>query len=499
MPAETTLRAAIYARQSIDVEQGIQQQVAACDAEAKRRGMAVVENYRDNDVSGTKERGPQTAWAQMLRDFDAGLFDVLVVNDVDRLTRRLADVLEVRPPRRAMRVVVVRGGIDTADPTGDFVFTQFVLLAEREVRVKTQRAAAYAVERRKIGHPHPGATAYGYRWVPARERDAAGTRFAIVPKEANVVRRIFAEFKAGGNLGQIARDLREEGVSTRKGGKWHTSTIRRILLNPIYAALLPAPQPSGQHSVNYADIETCVPGAWDPIVSVDEVVLARAALLSRKPQHNGTARKWLLSGLAVCSECRAPVRSARGEAHPTTRKDGGRAKSRRYHAYRCTNGHFMRNGDLIDELAAKVAIGRISADDAADLLAPNESSDDIVALRTHIQALEERQASIANLIASGKMQPTAANNALDTLKDEISQTTIRIAEATANDPLADVVGLDDAWRWWDEATLNRRRALIEALMTVVIHPIGKGRRATTIDQVAQTVSIEWKDPSKHRS
>ena len=124
MPKETVsdqLKVAIYARQSVHEEQGIRQQLDDCSREAGYRGWQVVGTYPDDATSGSKERGPGTNWTRMLKDFDEGLFAAVLVNDVDRLTRNLTDVLEVRPPKRDMRVLTVRGGIDTDDPTGDFL------------------------------------------------------------------------------------------------------------------------------------------------------------------------------------------------------------------------------------------------------------------------------------------------------------------------------------------------------------------------------------------
>lgn len=234
-------RVAVYARQSVPEDQGISQQLADCRAEAERRGWPVVlEDFSDNDTSGSKERGPKTDWAKMLRAFDDGLFDTLIVTETSRLTRSLTDVLKVRPPARDMRIIVIRQGIDTA--INDFQLKLLILVAEEEVRDKTIRDARYARDRRIAGHPSPGKAPHGYTWVAAPNRDARGTRYEIDEDEAQDVRRIFKEFLAGAPLGQIARDLNDAGRRTRKGAAWRSPTIRRILMNPLYAALLPPVQ-----------------------------------------------------------------------------------------------------------------------------------------------------------------------------------------------------------------------------------------------------------------
>ncbi|MGO1225823.1 recombinase family protein [Brachybacterium paraconglomeratum] len=486
-------RVALYARQSEEEDQGIGQQLADGRAEVGRRGWRVVLEYQDNDVSGSKVRGPKTDWAKMLDAFDADEFDVLLVTASDRLTRSLPDVLDVRPPRRDIRVVTIREGVDT--DVDDFMLKQLVLLAEREVKVKAERAARYARERRAMGHPSPGKAPHGYRWVPAANRDAKGTRYEIAEDEAQDVRVIFKEFLSGAPLGQIARDLNSAGRKTRKGARWHTSTVRRILMNPLYSALLPPSQGSQPHDLAIIDLSTCTSGAWEALIERDHLVAARDKLVGVKPNHQGTARKWLLSGLAICAVCRQPVRSARGATHPTPRKDGsGSAPSQRYHTYRCVNGHIMRRGEIIDDFVSEVCITRLSKPDTLDLLAPKPDVVDIRVLHSRRIALGGRRKSVLKQLASGRATEADAEEALDDLADQLRTVDAEIARAVATDPLAELVGIKDARAWWhdEERTLARRRSVVEALMTVIIHPVGPGRRITTFDAAADTVEIGWK-------
>lgn len=494
------LRIAIYARQSVEEPQGISQQLEDCRVEAHRQGWVVADEYADDDVSGSKARGAKTQWSRMLADFDRGMFDAVLGNDVDRLTRSLADVLELRPPKRDVRVLTVRGGIDTADD--DTSLKILVVMAEREVRLKTRRAQRYAVERRKNGHPAAGHTAYGYRWVRASDRDAAGTRFRIDEDEAVIVRRIFDEFLAaadGAKLAQIARDLNDDGLRTRQGTRWHTPTIRRILINPHYAALLPPVQPERQNDMAKVDLAACTPGAWQSIVSEEQLVAAHAVLVGRAPKHQGTARSHLLSGIPTCGVCGGPVRSCRARTHPSRRKDGEVAASKHHAAYRCIEGHFVRRADHIDEFVGEVVIDRLSCSDTADLVQPADDGPDIGVLNALRAELRERDASIASLIARGKMSPDAAEEALDELANELGRVEAQISDAIARDPLADIASSDDAWAWWANATLGRRRAVIERLMDVVIHPVGSGSRPgrhkelrARLDALAETIEIHWK-------
>lgn len=492
----TPLRAAVYARQSEDVDQGIHQQLDDCREEARRRDWTVVAQYADNDVSGSKQRGETTDWHKMLRAYDDGAFDALIVTESSRLTRRIVDVLDVVPPRRDIRVIAIRESVDTL--YDDTFLKISVVFAEREVRQKAARARRYALERRKAGHPTSGRTPYGYHWVHAPDRDAQGTRFRIDDSEAQIIRRVFDEFLAGATLGQIASDLNADGFRTRKGARWHSPTIRRLLINPHLAALLPPVQPEGQNDMAKIDISECTPGAWPAIVEVEKLLAARGRLIGVKPVHSGTARKWLLSGLAVCGVCGGPVRSARAATHPSPRVDGSGKAPTKYHAvYRCVAGHFVRKGEMIDEFIKEVCIERLSRPDARDLLTQKNEGPDLGVLSTRRAELQSRDETLTTLFVKGRISKAALDTGLDELSLELRDVNEQIAALVHADPLADALSGGDARSWWESetTTLARRRAVVETLMTVIIHRVGTGRRVTSLEAAAETITIEWKQPT----
>jgi DNA invertase Pin-like site-specific DNA recombinase len=467
----------------VKVDEGIEQQVHHCRVVAEQvHHWHVVATYTDNDVSASSERGAATAWARMLADFEAGRFDVLMCTEVPRLLRRIVDVVELR--QRGVRIVTARDGIDTSTPMGNTILTILVALAEAEIETKKARNVPFVQSRRAAGHPWPGLTPYGYRWVPDIDRDDRGTRWAVVPAEADVVRRMTREYLAGASIQQIAKDLNADGSHTRRGAKWGASTVRRMLLSPFTAGLLPPRQPAAAFDPLAVDIAACVPGAWDAIVTADEYLAARSRIEQNPATNNGdTARKWLLSGLAECGVCHQPIVSAR------VRTSAGVSQG-----YRChdkNGGHFQRRADVIDEFVTAVAIVRLSRPDAIDLLKPQDDGPDLAVLHAHRDALQDRDAAIAGLIASGKMTPKAAEQALDTLAAELRAISEQIAAAVNVDPLADAVTSGDVAAWWEGATLARRRTVIEALFTPVINRVGPGKRVT-LDNVSETLRFEWR-------
>lgn len=472
-------------RQSVREDQGIAQQIAECERHAEAEKWRVVDVYRDNFTSATKERGPGTAWARMLADIDAGRIDTVLVVAVDRLMRRLVDVLEVHPPRRNVRVVVVRGGIDTSDPSGmgGFILGLFVLVADQEIRRKEARAIPYRAARHEAGHPSPGLVPFGYTWVPALQRDERGTRYAVVPAEAEILRFMSAELLGGASLGGIVRELNERGMTTREGVAWTTTTARRALISPFPAALLPAPMPEGErYSAAKLDMTKCTPGAWDAILTADEVLAARHKLLdpSRRNHDGHTRAKWLLAGVGRCGKCKGPLRSCMTKTTATSVR-----------GYRCTAGCFQRPAAPIEAYIGEAVVGVLSAPGV--LQHEPDDEHDIGKLRGRQRVLRGEREEAEALYRDDEISATTLRVKTGRIDAALAEIDAALAAALAVDPVAEIVTSGDVRGMWEGMTTERRRAVLGALVHhVEVLPVGKGRRIVTVEQTEGTVVMGWK-------
>src|SRR5699024_9496570 len=116
-----TVRAAAYMRISQDRTGdgwAIDTQRRKIGDLAKLRGWRVVAEYEDSSVSASKPRGAGTDWARMLKDADAGRFDIVVAVDIDRLLRSTKDLNTLID--HGLQVVTVDGEIDLATADGEF-------------------------------------------------------------------------------------------------------------------------------------------------------------------------------------------------------------------------------------------------------------------------------------------------------------------------------------------------------------------------------------------
>jgi site-specific DNA recombinase len=264
-----TLRAAIYARQSIANEEGIGRQVARATQIVEARGWdLMLPPYEDNDTSASKARGGDTAWARMLEDARRGRFDVVVAVDMDRLLRSITDLSAL--VETGVAVLTVNGEIDLTTADGKFRATMLAAIAEFETRRKGERHLRANAARVAEGKPVPGKRRYGYEPNNIDPREP----------EAQDVRDLYEAFNAGASI---------RSLSIARG--WRTVRVRETLQNPSYKGWVVH---KGQSA----------PGVIVPLVSADvwEEAQVRLADPTRKTT-TGPTPKHLASGIATCGVC----------------------------------------------------------------------------------------------------------------------------------------------------------------------------------------------------
>jgi site-specific DNA recombinase len=500
---------AIYARQSVKVDEGIEQQIKACREFAKDRNWIVVDTFEDNQTSGSQERDERTNWSRLLKAVDAGKVDTVLAVAVDRITRRSRDAIELSD--RHARVVTVRDGMDSATASGRQMMMILVAIAEGEVARKSERAVPYRDERLARGIPTAGRVPYGYIWVAKSTRDARRAtgdekwerRYDVHPEESKVIELLFALAmnQAQAGRGVVLRELAatlNRGPAMRpvgdsqKGGIWRSTTIRRILLSPFYAALLPRLTEKGTpYRAEDVDLDDCIKGMWDRLVDPNILRVVRHSLLNSARRTNGgeTARKWLLGGLARCgAEIVEPssdglVRSVCGEPLRTGASNEG------HRTLRCPAGHLARRAEVIDHYVERVILERLSAPDAASMIQPSPEVN-VDGLRARQAVLETTKAEAVRGVTKGLYTLDSIEADLRLLNVDLGMVADQLSSAMSADPIADIAASDDVAAYWADLSLSRRRAILDSLLRVVVLPVGKGSKITS-HNVAQRVHLAW--------
>src|SRR2546423_8439059 len=183
-PAAPALRAAIYARVSSEEQregQTIDSQVAELERFAGEKGWVLAGIYKDEGWSGALLSRP--ALDRLRDDAARKRFDLVLLNDVDRLARDVAHLGIVKRDleRSGLRVVFRKLPSDES-PTynlmvnvlGSFAEFEHVMIADR-----TRRGRRHKVE---VRQQFLGTLAsYGYRYVPKDRASGKDGYLAVVP------------------------------------------------------------------------------------------------------------------------------------------------------------------------------------------------------------------------------------------------------------------------------------------------------------------------------
>ena len=112
------MRVALYARYSSDNQKAasITDQYRNCETYAQRQdGWVVTHRYEDRAISGSQNESGRPGYKQMLAEAQARFFDILLVDDLSRLTRDEAELINTRKRLVfwGIRFIAISDGFDT--------------------------------------------------------------------------------------------------------------------------------------------------------------------------------------------------------------------------------------------------------------------------------------------------------------------------------------------------------------------------------------------------
>ena len=157
-----------------------------------------------------------------LTALDAGQAAGLLVAKLDRLTRSVRDLSDLLEKYFGTKYALlsVAEKVDTSSAAGRMILNIMATVSQWEREVIGERTSA-ALQHKIAQGQHVGSPALGFRMTKGQlEQDQA---------ELAIVDRIL-ELRANGmTLQAIADLLNSESIPTKRGGKWHPSTVTYIL------------------------------------------------------------------------------------------------------------------------------------------------------------------------------------------------------------------------------------------------------------------------------
>jgi site-specific DNA recombinase len=544
LPEGAPRRVVIYCRISDDREGkrwGVDRQEKVGRERADRNGWDVVAVLVENDLSAFsgKIRPKYQLLLDMLRSGQANAVIALSGKRLQRNWRDAFAFLDLAE-ERDIAVDTVKAGqynLNTAEGRGQARRAAIDAQEEseeigervRDAKADNLAAGTYRGGPRPFGYEADGTTVRSLTcpkcgategFTTERICESCGTAAVNTPdSEAWHAEQATDAVIAGDSLRSLCRDLAAKEVKTvarrykqpdgtrgePEARDWQAIELRRLLLRPRNAGLI-------DHKG-----EIVGRAAWAPIVSEEKWRACKTTLENPARRTTTTnARVWLGSGIyrCYCGESLRASTSGVGGIDKATRaaaraqapygdhnpvQGDGKVKTWRS-KYRCyTTKHVTREAPHLDQFVERRAIARMSRPDAATLLLPPPPEDDGEDLAASANVLRGKLAGYtqdydADLITRQQMLDGTALTRKRLAKIEARMEVRSQRSVLASLPL----GTDEIADIWTGLHLDKKRAIINALMTVTVQKARRGRPpgykpgGNYFDE--STIEIVWKTP-----
>ncbi len=551
------VRVGLYARQSSKrpdaSEASPEAQLSAGHALVAARATSkwqVVREYKDVGKSGWDPKVVRPDFEEMMSSVERGELDVIVINELSRLTRQgayEAMTIDKKLRESGVRLVSVQEPfLDTSNPVGEAIFALIAALAKQDSDIKAARTAGAKEEIQAVGGRHSSTPPFGMK--ARREVIGKLTVTTLEPNEdhwdeaemayADVVRKLVDLAFKGYAYNRIAATMNKEGTPApgtttqrntearkkavqergfpgrqRTGIIWRAQTVRHILTHPCIGGFASVRVPKGPKGTLANVIARDESGT--PLTPHQGIIPGQTWLeLQEKIGQRGLAERQyensvpsLLSGwkFSRCATC-----------------EGSMGKSGRY--YMCANpvGHGGLSVQIVhlDDHVARRVWAKISSADLSDpddqawlvaaaaRFAEQEDLAGVESERAETQAhLEHVRQSIAELyedrkagIYKGERGSAAFRGTMLQYQAYEEKCLERMRELDDRSARAvrvpvewfaageDPLGPESPWAGWD--TVKRRQFLNLFLSGVAVGP---GRRADrSVIPVADRVTLDWR-------
>ena len=260
--------------------------------------------YYDEGVSGTSQNGRNGLLA-LISDCEKRKIDLVLTKSISRFARNTTDCIEITRKllRFGVRILFEKENIDTGSMESELMLSILGSLAESE-SVSISENEKWSIRKRFENDTYIiSAPPYGYK--------NENGRMVIVPEQAEVVKRIFADILSGKTPSQIADELNRQGIFTARSGKWRGERITELIANEKYVgdALFQKTYTDSsftRHRNHGVCNQYLITEHHEPIVSHEVFDRANEIIKLRRKGKCDTKKyqnRYGFSGKIICGEC----------------------------------------------------------------------------------------------------------------------------------------------------------------------------------------------------
>lgn len=233
-------RVGIYCRVSTieQAEEGysIDEQKIKIQEYCEKNGHQVYQIYEDRGISG-KNITNRPGMKQLLEDATKNKFDLVLVWKLNRISRKLLDLLNIVELLDKHRIAFrsLTESFETETSTGRLNLSIMGAVGEFKRATIAENVKMGLLARAREGRWNGGVVlGYDIVEIPNAGKKRKHTRLEINEKEANTVRRIFELYSQGYGYKAVVNRINKEGYKTKRNGEFAVSTVKEILQNPVY-------------------------------------------------------------------------------------------------------------------------------------------------------------------------------------------------------------------------------------------------------------------------
>lgn len=440
-----------YVRVSSDAQTenySIPQQTSLIESYCTAKGWVLVQTYVDGGYTGANTNRP--ALKELLSNL--GLYDLVLVYKLDRLSRKQKDTLELIElfDKQGVKFASIQENFDTSTPLGMAMVGILSTFAQLEREQIKERMALGRKGRTEKGLWRAGSNVpTGYDYIDGH--------LVVREDEALQIRMIYKLFLDGWSIHKI-KDFMHANYTNRYSSWAQASAISTTLRNPLYIGMLPSKSDGKAYK-----------GEHEPIIDTDTFNRVQQ-LMAAKAEHNDPQynhpfiAKHLLTGITYCGEC------------------GGRISCVGTHKYSYYGCHRKNDGDPRHKALPKCStpnyntkkldaiilgeVSKLAYDPAAikELIKPRKQVDH----RKAIKSLERQKSRLIDLYAVGGVD-------LELITLKLSEITQKLDELRNDKPIQPEMSYEDAKKIFnnakavlDQADTKAQKAILNALIKKIV-------------------------------
>lgn len=491
---------ALYARKSVEREKSIscETQLEYCKSMIKldeKAEMTIA--YVDNGYSGGNVK--RKDFQRMMADIKAGRITKVIVYRVDRMSRSLADFVNILGTFKKYGVEFISSqeAFDTGSPYGELVLKILAVFAEFERQSIINRITQAYEHRSEMGFYMGGRRPYGFQLEDTMIHQTKTKRFVPIEEEQEQIRYIFEAYaQTNITLRRLQKDLLSKGIEPLSGGPWTTAKLSALLKNPIYVradnTVYEFYEKHGTNIINEPDAFDGIHGLqlygktkhnpenedWSDLklvvmphegaVDSDIWLKCQRKLFKNKQVRNAVSNQtsWL-GGLLICRLCGRTMTTIKGEVKNQTRRYF--TCTGKSHLKKCPGPKVTIYAESIENMVYQHIAKKLGTLKAVKKNITTSNAAKINVLKNRMKEIELKEAKLLDAMLEdgfSKELMEIANQKASKLKKEKMELHSQIEEL--DEVESEIKSVLNLSKRWTSASFEEKRAIARVLISHIL-------------------------------